>query len=309
MDADELKRDRETCERLSTASVETCSQSDINLACERWPAALDEIDRLRAALAACEKERDGLAFALRQPCSDDGTDCTAVAFMERERDAALSEAARLLAGIHLLRNLSYAGSTSEYIAQVGQWVIDGHHGEDEDPPKDELRSSDTPAAPSRARNRGDDALGVPDCLVEADERRYDTTTIDVRWTPTPAAPSPAPSSEYRRGYERAVEAAAEAALTVNCPGPHGEGYCVALPSVMDALRSLLPTPEREGTEEEDPSGRDDPACDAAYAQHCAEEEDVERLTAVAREAYCRDSLPAEARLVLAVRAVLKARKP
>ena len=81
------------------------------------PPADDEVLRLRMAclreqentsdvekhLAACEEERDGLSFALRQPCSDDGTDCTAVAFMERERDAAIAraeEAERRLAKEH-----------------------------------------------------------------------------------------------------------------------------------------------------------------------------------------------------------------
>jgi len=151
-----------------------------------------------------------------------------------------AKAARLLAGVHLLRNLAYAGSTPEYIAQVGQWVIDGHHGEDEDPPKDESRSSDTPAAPS--------AAAPP---VGSDEQRYEnhaSTGAAYDLATMVGTPRPAPSSEYRSGYKRAVEDAAEAAVTVNCPGPHGEGYCVALPSVMDALRSRRADPERDGTQ-------------------------------------------------------------
>ena len=157
MDADELKRDRETCERATPGpwqapSEEVADQIGLQIravyypegdtrrnttfVCEvhkqskrpdvghfnsafiaaartRWPLALDEIDRLRDALAACEREMDGLSFALRQPCSDDGTDCTAVAFMERDRDAAIAEAGRLRGALDAaassLETLSHAG--------------------------------------------------------------------------------------------------------------------------------------------------------------------------------------------------------
>lgn len=191
-----------------------------------------------------------------------------------DRAALRAEVERLRGALEALRPLLRAVSAlarnhaPPVVRLMIDAAVDGSHET-----IDDALSPSTPAAPSST---------APSCETCV-EPKCEVCDLWVNMRAKIAAPS----SEYRRGYEACRE---DVVKVVETMSPRVETASMSVRNfvraseVIAAIRFLLPAPREVTEDEEDPSGRDDPACDAAWAAHCREEE-VRHLAEVASSAW------------------------